>query len=257
MKFGVCGGPDVARIAKAAGYDYFEWSVGSLLHPREDEAVFEEALTQAQAVGLPFPAANVFIPADLKITGPEVDAAALDAFVNTALSRAEKAGLQVIVFGSGGARRIPDGFDRVQAWQQLVDFCIRMAPAAAQHQVTIVVEPLNTGETNVINSVEEGARLVKEVKHPNIRLLADGYHWAKEFEPAKPILDNAALLMHAHIATVEGRRPPRPEDPCAPFLDALCQAGYDGRLSIEGNISDPEAELPVALQLMRQIVGQA
>ena len=37
MIFGVCGDPKLARIAKEAGYDYFEWSVGGFLHPREDD----------------------------------------------------------------------------------------------------------------------------------------------------------------------------------------------------------------------------
>jgi len=107
MKFGVCGGPEIARIAKDCGYDYFEWSVGELLHPREDEAVFTDALARAKSVGLPCQAANVFIPGDLKITGPAVDKQALQAFVTTALERAQKAGLKVIVFGSGCARGIP------------------------------------------------------------------------------------------------------------------------------------------------------
>src|SRR5512133_747590 len=133
MKFGVCGGPKVARIAKAAGYDYFEWGVGDLLHPREDEIVFQAALAEARAVGLPFPAANVFVPADLKITGPVVDSQALKSFVTTAFERAEQAGVERIVFGSGAARRIPDGFDRQIAWGQLVAFCQLMGPIAQQH----------------------------------------------------------------------------------------------------------------------------
>src|SRR5512146_3537358 len=106
MKFGVCGGPDMARIAKDCGYDYFEWSVGDLLHPREDEQVFADALARAQSVGLPFPAVNVFIPGDMKITGEAANMQALRAFVSTAMRRAEQAGVERVVFGSGGARRI-------------------------------------------------------------------------------------------------------------------------------------------------------
>src|SRR5512141_1428350 len=148
MKFGVCCDPKLAHIAKAAGYDYFEWSVGDYLHPRESEAVFEAALEQVRAVGLPCPAANVFIPGDLKITGPNAHLESLEAFVRTALRRAEIAGVETIVFGSGGARRIPDGFGRDKAWEQLVQFGKMLAPIAAQHQVTIAVEPLNREECN-------------------------------------------------------------------------------------------------------------
>jgi sugar phosphate isomerase/epimerase len=251
MQFGVCGSPDLARIAKSCGYDYFEWSVGDLLHPREEKQVFEDALARVKAAGLPCPATNVFIPADLKITGPSVDLPALQSFVSTALERAEQAGLERIVFGSGAARRVPDGFDPQIAWRQLVDFCRWLGPVAGEHGVTIAVEPLNKSETNIINTVGEGAELVRQAGHPNIRLLVDGYHWAMDGDTLDGILDNAALLVHAHVATVEGRRPPRPGDNCAPFFAALKQAGYIGRVSIEGNISDPEVELPRALEIMR------
>jgi sugar phosphate isomerase/epimerase len=255
MQFGVCGNPDLALVAKSCGYDYFEWSVGDLLHPREDESVFEQALARARGVGLPCPAANVFIPADLKITGPALNLPALQGFVSTALHRAERAGLERIVFGSGGARRIPDGFDPARAWQQLVEFCQWLGPVAQRHGVTIAIEPLNRAETNIINTVGEGADLARQAGHPNIRLLVDCYHWAKDADTLSGILDNAALLVHAHIATVEGRRPPQPGDDCAPFFAALKQAGYTGRVSIEGNIQNPQEELPKALHIMKTLAG--
>jgi len=254
MKFGVCGGPDLARVARDAGYDYFEWSVGELLHPREDESVFEAALANARAVDLPCPAVNVFVPGDLKITGPAVDPAALQAFAATALRRAGQAGVEVIVFGSGGARNIPDDYERAQAWQQLIDFGRMLGPLAQQHNVTVVVEPLNLTECNVLNTVAEAAELVRSVAHPNLRLLVDGYHWAKDGDTLEGIVDNGPLLAHAHVATVEGRRPPAPGDTCAPFFAALRQAGYDGRVSIEGNIPHPLEELPHALAIMRAMV---
>ena len=255
MKFGVCGGPDIARIAREAGYDYFEWSVGALLHPREDETVFEAALAEARAVGLPCPAVNVFIPADLKITGPDVDLPALEKYAATAFSRAERAGVEVIVFGSGGARRIPDGFDRVRAWEQLVEFGRMIGPLAQQHGVTVVVEPLNLGECNVLNTVSESADYVRAVDHPHVRLLVDGYHWSKDSDTVEGIVANGPLLAHAHIATVEGRRAPAPGDTCAPFFATLRKAGYDGRVSIEGNIPSPAEELPRALEIMRALTA--
>lgn len=255
MQFGICGNPEVAIIAKNAGYDYFEWSVGSLLHPLEPESVFEDALQLALAAGLPFPAANVFLPGDLKITGPLVDEGALRAYVSTALRRAEKAGLQVIVFGSGTARRIPDGFDHMQGRQQIINFLRWMGPVAEQHGVTIAVEPLNTSESNVITSLEEGAALVREVDHPAIALVVDRYHWATEGDTSEAILANADLIKHAHIATVPGRCPPDSADPCMEFLSTLKQAGYDRRVSIEGNITNPKTELPLALDLMKTIIS--
>ena len=146
MQFGVCGGPEIGQVAKATGYDYFEWSVSGLLHPLEGDEVFQEALAEVKAVGLPCPVVNVFIPGAMKITGPEVNHPALQSYVTTALCRAEIAGVAMIVFGSGAARRIPEGVERQLAWDQLVEFCAWLAPAAEQHGVTIALEPLNVAE---------------------------------------------------------------------------------------------------------------
>lgn len=258
MIFGVCGGPEIGRIAKEAGYDYFEWSVGGLLRPREPEDAFMDALAQARAVGLPCPAVNVFLPAELKITGPQVDNTALGEYIRAALSRAERAGVEVIVFGSGGARRIPDGFDPARARQQVCEFCRMAGPVAQQHGVILAVEPLNRAETNLINDAGEGAALVREVDHPSIRLLVDGYHWAVERDPVENITTNRGLIAHAHVATLDGRRPPAPgsdDDRCVAFFAALRKCGYDGRVSIEGRIENPAEELPRALAVMKQVGG--
>ena len=255
MKFGVCGGPEIGQIAKSCGYDYFEWSVGGLLNPREEEEVFESALEQAKAVGLPCPAVNVFIPGDLKIVGPDVPRSALEGYVTTALRRAEIAGVERVVFGSGGARRIPDDFDRERAWQQLIEFCRMVGAIAQDHGVLIAIEPLNLTETNVINTVAEGAKLARDVNHPNIRLLVDGYHWAKDNDTTEGIIENADLLVHAHVATVDGRRPPRDGATNEGFLQVLKKAGDDGRGSIEGRIDNPQEELPRALEIMKKAVN--
>lgn len=256
MKFGICGGPDVAGLAKQAGYDYFEWSVGGLLKPREDEEAFSQSLTEARETGLICPAVNVFLPADLKVTGPEADLAALEAYVTTACRRANKAKVNTIVFGSGGARRIPDGFDRGEAWNQLVAFCQMLAPIALAQGVTVVVEPLNRAECNVLNTVGECARLVREVNQPSIRLLVDAYHLLRDSDAMEDILANQHLLAHVHVATIPNRLAPGME-PCEldSFFGVLARSGYDGRVSIEGKLPDNATDLTHSLALMMSWMG--
>jgi len=252
MQYGICGGPDAARAAADAGYDFFEWTVGAFLKPLEDEAAFEVALAQAKSAALPCPVVNVFLPGDLKVTGPQADLARLEQYVTTAFRRAERAGVNTIVFGSGGARRVPEGFDHTVAHQQLVAFGRMMGPLAQAHGVTIVVEHLNQAECNILTSVRESAQLVREVNQPGIQLLVDGYHWAKEQEAPEEIVSAGELIRHAHIATVPTRLPPGSEDcDLLPFFAALKRIGYDQRLSLEAKISDPKTELPRALATMQ------
>ena len=84
--------------------------------------------------------------------------------------------------------------------------------------------------------------------------LSEGIRLRLDNDTLAGILDNAALIRHAHIATVEGRRPPRPSDDCAAFLQAMIKAGYTGRISIEGQIDSPVEELPTALATMRSLI---
>ena len=251
MLFGVCGGPDIGTVAAKSGYDYYEMTVGSLLKPLENETAFQEALKSAQAAGIPCQAVNVFVPGHLKITGPQVGRQALRQYAATACRRAEGAGVKVIVFGSGPARQVPDGFPRDAAWEQLVDFCNMLGPLALTHGVTIAIEPLNRGDCNVLTSVGEGARLARQVDHPAIRLLVDSYHWAKDGDSFEDLVQAGPLLAHAHIATLANRRPPGAEAyDFTRFFEALRLSGYDGRISIEGQIEDASAELPAALDIL-------
>lgn len=258
MQFGVCGDPSRADIAARASYDYAEWSVSGLLKPLDSEEAFREALAQARAVGIPFPVVNGFIPTRMKITGPEVDPSSLESYVGTAMIRAEEAGVEVVVFGSGGARRIPDGFDADRAHEQLVRFAGMAGRIAAEHGVTVVVEPLNLAECNVLNTVAECADLVNEVDHPGLRLLVDAYHLLKDNDRCEDVAANGPLLRHVHIATVPNRRAPGAEE-CdfIPFFQALATAGYSGRISIEGSLPDPETDLPRALGVLQELAATA
>ena len=234
MKLGVCAQPEAAAVLAAAGFDYMEVNVVRDLQPELPDDAVAAQLTALRDLPLPAPVANVFLPGALKLTGAAVDLGAVERYVRTAFARAAAAGIEIIVFGSGAARRIPDGFDRARAWAQLVDFGRLIGPLAVDHGVTIAVEPLNYAECNVLNTVAESAQYVRDVDHPGVRLLVDAYHWARNEEPADAIVAAGPLLVHAHIATYANRLAPG-QEPCdfAPFFAALRNADYAGAVSVE------------------------
>ena len=118
MRFGCCGGIADAPLIRDAGFDYIELPVGALMSATDD-AAFRRIMENVGAFGIPVEACNVFIPATLKITGPEVEREPLWQYAALALQRMGEIGVRVCVFGSGGARSIPEGFDRAQALDQL------------------------------------------------------------------------------------------------------------------------------------------
>ncbi len=252
-KWGVCQGPSSAPFAKAAGYDFLENGVQSLLVPSKPEVEFATALEAIRKSPLPFVSCNGFFPAELKLTGPATKTDEALAFAKIALERAEKAGVRFVVLGSGKARAVPEGFDAKQARAQFVAFCQKLGPIAAKYHVTIVLEPLNRRETNFFNSVSEGIGLVDDIRDPSIQLLADIYHMLQEDESPDSIRKAGARLRHCHIAEKAKRTPPGfAGDDFKAYFRALKDIGYAGGISIEAGplAKEPTAEMTRARQVM-------
>jgi sugar phosphate isomerase/epimerase len=197
----------------------------------------------------------MMLPGDLKVVGPEVDTARLKAHLSGVFPRLAILGGAVVVFGSGGARKVPEGFDPKKARAQYLQAVVIASEEAVKHGLVIAVEPLNTGETNLINSVAEGLAIVREAARPGARLLADFFHMRKEKEPYGAIVEAGALMAHAHIARLEGRLIPQDaaEDEYGKFFAALKAAGYQGRVSVEGKIENLPDQAPAALKLLRKL----
>ncbi|MDX1933964.1 MAG: sugar phosphate isomerase/epimerase family protein [Capsulimonadales bacterium] len=261
MRFGICTGIGNAPILRSAGYDYIEMSVaGDLIpdDPEESWATKRAAIREMTGTtGLLPEAFNSFVRSG-KIVGPEADFARLERYVRTALTRAAEVGGKIIVFGSGGARNVPDGFDRADAEAQIVRFLHLCADAHETTGVTVVIEPLNRGESNILNTVAEGAEFVRRVDRPGVRNLADTYHMMKDGEPLSAVTVHGATLAHAHTAEAGTRSAPGTGDTdFRAILSAFRAAGYDGRLSIECGWKDMATEAGPALASLRAAYSAA
>ena len=252
VRVGYCTSVKNVEAAKAAGFDYVE--VASTEIAALSDADFDAVAAKTKALGLPTPAANLFLPASLKVVGPDVNVEQQTAHVKKVLARLNRLGVQVLVFGSGGARRVPDGFSRDEAWTQLVDFSRRAAREAKAAGITVAIEPLRKEETNIINSAGEGLRLVEDVKDPNFQLMIDFYHLASEHEDPAIVIKAKDHLRHLHVANPNGRVFPKKWDEFdyAPFFANLKAIGYDKRISMEGNTTDLAADGPVTIALLRR-----
>lgn len=261
MRLGVCTNAIAnAALIATSGLDYVEENVQGLLCPRNpDDAAWKARLAATKACGRPVSAACCFLPGDLPCVGPAVDRATLRAYATTAFARAKELGTEIIVFGSGGSRKIPDGFDRAEARRQFVDLLREFGPLAAAQGVTLAIEPLNSGECNFITSVDEGAAIVRDAGTPGVRLLADVYHMMKDGEGPDAIRRAGGLLVHVHVAEKEKRTAPGVAgDDLRPYLRALSDIGYRGRISIESGWEDLAKQLgPALTELHRQVTEAA
>lgn len=252
MRFGCCCSIEQAAIAHAAGFDYIETTVVSLL-PEATEPFFAPLLETYQAAPIGVAACNVFLPGDLKVVGSDVDWPRVESYVRTALRRVKLIGADLVVFGSGKARMVPDDFPRTAAEDQLVDFLQLVAEVATAHAMTVVIEPLNRKESNILNSVDEAVALAQRVNRPAIRVLADFYHMDEEQEPLQHLLDYKDWLAHIHVADTGRRAPGTGSYPYTDFVSLLDQAGYDGLVSIECRWEDFAAEAGPACRFLHGV----
>jgi sugar phosphate isomerase/epimerase len=251
-RIGISTGITNNGILAAAGYYFVEENVRGFLVPAEADSVFEQKLALLKDSKLPVEACNSFLPGNLKCVGPSPLHEDILKFGETAFRRARMAGVRTIVFGSGGARAIPEGFSRDEAKQQFISVCKQLAPLAKKNNVVISLEPLNTKECNFINSVAEGGDIVQAVNHENFRLLADIYHMLMENESPSNITKYGHLLYHTHIAGKTGRMAPgvNKED-FTPYFKALKDVKYEGRMAIECSWKNLGEQAAPALNEMR------
>jgi D-psicose/D-tagatose/L-ribulose 3-epimerase len=250
---GYCVGLKGLELAKAAGFDYVELGVTEIAALADGE--FDAAVERAAQVGIPTPNANLFLPGSMRLTGPEaVDPEQQMAYVKKAFARIARFGVKILCFGSGGARRVPDGFPKEEAFKQLVAFGKRIAPEARANGITVVIEPLRRQETNIINTTAEGLELVQAIGDPNFQLLIDFFHLASEKEDPEIVLRARDHIRHLHMANPQGRVFPLKWDEFdyAPFFKNLRDIGYSGRISIEASSKDVPAEAPQAIALLRK-----
>jgi D-psicose/D-tagatose/L-ribulose 3-epimerase len=254
VEIGVCGSIDDFEKAEQYGFDYYEPGVAAIAALSEE--AFADFAKRVSKSRIRCECLNSFIRT-LTVVGPNVDNAALTAYMNTALDRCRALGATIVVWGSAGSRNVPEGFPRDRAWQQMVSFLRMAGPIAKSRNILIAIEPLRKQESNIINTGAEAFRLVREVDNPNVKMIIDYYHLQQEKEDPQILETARDAIVHLHFANPNGRVWPKDpaEDPgYAPFFAMVKKTGFRGGLSIEGR-GKIEADAAASLAFFRQELG--
>ncbi|MDD4461960.1 MAG: sugar phosphate isomerase/epimerase [Eubacteriales bacterium] len=243
MKLGLCCSIDDAETAKAIGYDYFECNFAAMT--QLDEPAYQAMAETVETIAFQPLAMNVMLSSGFRLTGEAADPEAARGFLVKGMARAARLGTQIVVFGSGGARNLPPDFhDRPRAYDQITDFARMAGSIAAEHGITIAIEPLSFREGNIVNLIGEAVYLADRVALPNVRVLADYYHMVGNRETAGILQGLAPWIAHCHIAQSPLRTYPSPDDgqDYRPLFRALNAGGYHGGISVEAGRPDPFVE---------------
>ena len=263
MRFGCCTNmistfPDGTGIEhvekiKKAGYDYIELPLAQIMDLSAKEFITLEK--KMEEFNMPCEACNNFFPARIRLTGENCNINEILEYVEGALNRAALLGAKTIVFGSAGAKNVPAGFSHEEALSQILFLLRKIGRYAEKSGITIVIEPLNKLESNIINTVEDGLKLAKGVNRENVKLLVDYYHLSVEKEGLEVLKKAGESIRHVHFARPEGRVFPCSQDSeeYALFFEKLKEIGYEGGISIEAYSNFFTNDLKKSLDLLKGV----
>ena len=249
IKLGVCASAENAGFIAAAGFDYIECALSGLAAMNEIE--YSAALENVLNSPIRAEAFNLMIPPTIPVAGPHFNNTNIRNYFDHVLPRASSMGCRVIVFGSGGARKVPDGYDKKDAYDDIIAYLRIAGDRCEKYGITIAIEPLNSAECNILNSVAEAVWVANRANHPAVKVLADNYHIEKDNQSFHEIRAAGKLMAHIHVSH-SNRNFPYQNDgyDYGKFFGALSDIGYDCRVSVEGVSADFKNDLSKAYQVL-------
>lgn len=258
MRLGICAGVESMERAARMGFDYIECALNSIaLMP---EQAFAALAARVGDFPLPMAACNCFLPGDIRVTGDQASAELQRAYLDVALSRAAALNVKTVVFGSGGARNVPDGYPFDKAWRQIADFLRLAGDTGDTYGIDIAIEPLRRQESNILNLVSEATAIAALVAHKRVGVLGDTYHMACACEPLDSLTRAGALLRHVHVSRPlpDGSARVYPSvgdgEDYAALADTLKAMDYRGDISVEAATEDMEKDGVSAVRCLKALL---
>jgi len=151
-------------------------------------------------------------------------------------------GGKVLVLGSPKQRSILENQTRLGAWKRAADLLSSVVGRAGELGLTICFEPLSPVETNFINTVQEGMKLVRQVNHPSLKIHLDVKAMCSEGKPVPAVIRSVKVedVGHFHVNDPNLYGPGMGDVDYGPIAEAVRDLGYDKWLSVEPFKYDPD-----------------
>lgn len=119
-------------------------------------------------------------------------------------------------------------------YERVVEALRDLARHGASRGVQVGVEPLNRHESYLVNTVEEGIRLVRDVGEKSLGLHLDSYHMnIEETDPVAATGRVAGMVTSVHVADSNRYTPGTGHFDFGGFLAALAAGSFDGPVVVE------------------------
>ncbi len=231
----------VFQYAARLGYDGVEIAPYTLadsvteIPPKRRKAIRQAAEeNEIEIVGLHWLLAK---PEGLSINHPdEIIRIRTQEYMEALIHFCADVGGKILVHGSPHQRTVQEGWDFQESWnfaKESFKVCLK---AAQKRNVLYCIEPLAHVNTNFINTVAEAIQLVKEIRHPNFKMVFDCRSASIQEKSASEALLRAldsGYLRHVHVNDANGKGPGFGETEFIPILKNLVKNGYRNYISVE------------------------
>jgi sugar phosphate isomerase/epimerase len=222
---------DGCRKAAELGFDAVE-----VFPPGPDAVSADELRNLLDDNGLELAAVGTgagWVKHKLSLTSP--DEAVRDkavAFVQRIMDLAAKFDVPAIIGSMQG--RWEGAVTKPVALRYLGNALFKLDNHADDLGTTLLYEPLNRYETNLVNTLGDAATLLSGLATQHVKILADLYHMnIEETNLADAIRAAGPRIGHVHFADSNRRAAGLGHTDFAPVVAALKDVGYDGYLSAE------------------------
>lgn len=140
----------------------------------------------------------------------------------------------IVVPSSVGMTAVPAGQTYEESWQYAVHNIRAAADYAQTKGIGLVIEGINRYETFLVNTLEQVLKLVEEIHHPSVGIMADLFHMSIEERDINASIRMAApYLKHVHIADNTREAAGLGHTDFKGLLTTLREIGYQGVLTME------------------------
>ena len=172
------------------------------------------------------------------------------------------AGVIIVVPSPVGRTKKPEGKTMEELNRNAVENIRRAADYAQEKGVRFAIEAINRYETYFVNTLSKALKLVEEINHPAVGIMADLFHMSiEEGSSVDSLYMIRNHLLHVHIADNTREPAGMGHTDFKEILRALKRIGYEGSLTMEFmyRLADPYSsrEVNTQTELMDRYAEQA
>lgn len=175
---------------------------------------------------------------DLSSFDPQVRASTME-YLTQCLETGARAGASVLagpLYAGGGKRHALPPEEKEREWELAVTGLQELSRRAGEYGIKLAIEPLCRYRTSVVNTVDQGLAMIRDVDSPNLGLHYDTFHACLEEADLIASLEKAldsGRVYHFHACANNRGGPGEGILPWDRVLPLLKEKNYPGHVTME------------------------